>query len=41
METVGEALKVGLCIGFDQAQPVADDLFQRLARTLGLADQQP
>ena len=41
METVGEALKVALRVGFDQPQPVAGDLFQRLARTLGLADQQP
>ena len=41
MKTVGEAFEIAFGIGCDQAQFVADDIFQRRGLALGLADQQP
>ncbi len=41
MKAVGQAFEIALGIGGDQTQPVADDRFERRARALGFADQQP
>ena len=41
VKAVGEAFKIALRIRFDQPKLVADDIFERCALALGVADQEP